>query len=34
VESSAISLPGGGGAIDLWSLALLGGLPLLRRRRR
>jgi hypothetical protein len=34
IESSAISLPGGGGAIDLWSLALLGGLPLLRRRRR
>jgi hypothetical protein len=33
VEAQSVSLPGGG-AIDLWSLALLGGLPLLRRRRR
>ena len=29
-----IKLPGGSSAVDLWSLALLGGLPLLRRRRR
>ena len=31
--SSALELPGGGGALDLWSLSLLGALPLLRRRR-
>lgn len=30
---SGISLPGGSGAVDPWSLLLLGGLPLLRRRR-
>ncbi len=30
----ALQLPGGGGALDLWSLSLLGALPLLRRRRR
>jgi hypothetical protein len=30
---SGISLPGGSSAIDPWSLLLLGGLPLLRRRR-
>ncbi len=30
----AIRLPGGGSAVDLWSLSLLGALPLLRRRRR
>jgi len=30
----AFRLPGGGSAIDLWSLSLLGGLTLLRRRRR
>lgn len=29
-----LQLPGGSGAIDPWSLALLGALPLLRRRRR
>lgn len=29
-----IGLPGGNSALDLWSLSLLGGLPLLRRRRR
>jgi len=29
-----ITLPGGSSAVDPWSLALLGGLPLLRRRRR
>lgn len=32
--SDDIKLPGGGGAVDLWSLSLLGALPLLRRRRR
>ena len=30
----ALKLPGGGSAVDLWSLSLLGALPLLRRRRR
>ncbi len=30
----ALNLPGGGSAMDLWSLLLLGGAPLLRRRRR
>ncbi|MSR08132.1 MAG: hypothetical protein EXR82_01140 [Gammaproteobacteria bacterium] len=30
----ALKLPGGGSAVDLWSLSLLGTLPLLRRRRR
>ncbi len=29
-----LKLPGGGSALDLWSLSLLGALPLLRRRRR
>ena len=29
-----LKLPGGGSAVDLWSLSLLGALPLLRRRRR
>jgi hypothetical protein len=29
-----LKLPGGGSAVDLWSLSLLGTLPLLRRRRR
>ena len=32
--SGALTLPGGGSAIDLWSLTLLGALPLLRRRRK
>ncbi len=32
--SNQIRLPGGGGAIDPWSLSILGALPLLRRRRR
>jgi hypothetical protein len=32
--SSGLQLPGGGSAVDPWSLALLGALPLLRRRRR
>ena len=31
--SNALTLPGGGSAVDLWSLSLLGALPLLRRRR-
>ncbi|MEO7387287.1 MAG: Ig-like domain-containing protein [Gammaproteobacteria bacterium] len=30
---NALNLPGGGSAVDLWSLSLLGALPLLRRRR-
>ena len=36
VEASAalFELPGGPGSLDLWSLTLLGALPLLRRRRR
>jgi hypothetical protein len=34
VEASAVSLPGGSSAIDPWTLLLLGGLPLLARRRR
>ena len=29
-----IKLPGGSSSLDLWSLTLLGALPLLRRRRR
>jgi hypothetical protein len=32
--SNELKLPGGGSAVDLWSLSLLGALPLLRRRRR
>jgi len=32
--SGALKLPGGGSAVDPWSLSLLGALPLLRRRRR
>jgi hypothetical protein len=32
--SDELQLPGGGGALDLWSLSFLVGLPLLRRRRR
>ncbi len=32
--SNELRLPGGGGAVDPWSLSLLGLLPLLRRRRR
>ena len=32
--SDDLKLPGGGSAVDPWSLALLGALPLLRRRRR
>ena len=32
--SNQLILPGGGSAVDPWSLALLGALPLLRRRRR
>jgi hypothetical protein len=32
--SGNLRLPGGGSAVDPWSLALLGALPLLRRRRR
>jgi hypothetical protein len=32
--SDDLRLPGGGSAVDPWSLALLGALPLLRRRRR
>jgi hypothetical protein len=32
--SDELQLPGGGSAVDLWSLSLLGALPLLRRRRR
>lgn len=31
--SNDLILPGGGSSMDVWSLALLGGLPLLRRRR-
>jgi hypothetical protein len=34
VEDDRPRLPGGGGAMDLWSLMLLGGLPLLGLRRR
>jgi hypothetical protein len=34
VQGGGISLPGGGSAMDPWSLLLLGGLPLLARRRR
>ncbi len=34
VADGGIKLPGGGSAVDLWSLSLLGALPLLRRRRR
>jgi hypothetical protein len=34
VADNGLKLPGGGSAVDPWSLALLGALPLLRRRRR
>jgi hypothetical protein len=34
VQGGGITLPGGGSAMDPWSLLLLGGLPLLARRRR
>lgn len=34
VQGGGISLPGGGSSVDPWSLLLLGGLPLLARRRR
>jgi hypothetical protein len=34
VISTGVTLPGGGSAIDPWSLLLLGGLPVLARRRR
>jgi len=34
VLSTGVRLPGGGSAIDPWSLLLLGGLPILARRRR
>jgi hypothetical protein len=34
VNDNAITLPGGSSSMDLWSLSLLGSLPLLMRRRR